>query len=139
MIELVQLYLIMFFRPWEVIMLYKYKNDYEKITMGLLSFIPDLKEFSHLKTELNWYNSTKERCLYLWKNENGDFIGVVGVEISDDILMVRHIAITPTERNEGVSFAMLNGLCELYPGRKMMGSIETARLIAKWEHRNDDN
>ncbi|KRM91002.1 RibT protein [Liquorilactobacillus cacaonum DSM 21116] len=129
----------MFFRPWEVIMLYKYKNDYEKITMGLLSFIPDLKEFSHLKTELNWYNSTKERCLYLWKNENGDFIGVVGVEISDDILMVRHIAITPTERNEGVSFAMLNGLCELYPGRKMMGSIETARLIAKWEHRNDDN
>ena len=31
-------------------MLYKYKNDYEKIAMGLLSFIPDLKEISHLKS-----------------------------------------------------------------------------------------
>lgn len=124
-------------RPQEVIMLYKYKNDYEKITMGLLSFIPDLKEYSHLKTELNWYSGADERCLYLWKNDNGDFIGIIGVEISDDILMVRHIAITPTERNEGVSFNMLSGLCELYPGRKMMGSLETAGLITKWEHHND--
>ncbi len=29
-------------------MLYKYKSDYEKIAMGLLSFIPDLKEFAKL-------------------------------------------------------------------------------------------
>ena len=32
-------------------MLYKYKNDYEKIAMGLLSFIPDLKVQTMLTSE----------------------------------------------------------------------------------------
>ena len=34
-------------------MLYKYKNDYEKIAMGLLSFIPDLKKSRILNPVLN--------------------------------------------------------------------------------------
>ena len=50
-------------------MLYKYKNDYEKIAMGLLSFIPDLKEISHLKSCFEWYRAEDDRHLYLWKNE----------------------------------------------------------------------
>ena len=118
-------------------MLYKYKNDYEKITMGLLSFIPDLKEISRLQAEIKWYCNDDERCLFLWKNETGDFVGVIGVEVINNVLMIRHIAVTPAERNEGVSFEMLNALTVLYPKEKMMGSIETAALIAKWEYRND--
>ncbi|KRL99473.1 GNAT family N-acetyltransferase [Liquorilactobacillus satsumensis] len=117
-------------------MLYKYKNDYEKITMGLLSFIPDLKEFSRLKAEIKWYSDDDDRCLFLWKNDTGDFVGVIGVEATENVLMIRHIAVTPAERNEGVSFEMLSDLAILYPKIKMMGSIETAGLIAKWEQRN---
>lgn len=105
--------------------------------MGLLSFIPDLKEISHLKAELKWYASEKERSLFLWKNGDGDFIGVIGVEASDDILMIRHIAVTPTERNEGVSFQMLDALTELYQNCKLMGSFDTSKLITKWERKND--
>ncbi|KRL38426.1 GNAT family N-acetyltransferase [Liquorilactobacillus uvarum] len=118
-------------------MLYKYKNDYEKITMGLLSFIPDLKEISHLKAELKWYASEEERSLFLWKNDEGDFIGVIGIEVNDDILMVRHISVTPTERNEGVSFQMLDALAELFKSCKIMGSFDTSKIIAKWERKND--
>ena len=48
-------------------MLYKYKNDYEKIAMGLLSFIPDLKEISHLKSCFEWYRAEDDRHLYFGK------------------------------------------------------------------------
>ena len=114
-------------------MLYKYKNDYEKIAMGLLSFIPDLKEISHLKAEFNWYCEDENRVLFLWKNDHGDFVGILGVEVSEEILMVRHIAVSPANRQEGISFQMLDALVQLYPERKVMGSMETASLITKWE------
>ena len=45
-------------------MLYKYKSDYEKIAMGLLSFIPDLKEIANLKTEIEWYEADSSHVLY---------------------------------------------------------------------------
>ncbi len=44
-------------------MLYKYKSDYEKIAMGLLSFIPDLKEIANLKTEIEWYEADSSHGL----------------------------------------------------------------------------
>ena len=48
-------------------MLYKYKNDYEKIAMGLLSFVPDLKEISHLKSCFEWYRAEDDRPLFMEK------------------------------------------------------------------------
>jgi len=118
-------------------MLYKYKSDYEKIAMGLLSFIPDLKEFANLKTEIEWYEADSSHVLYLWKNENRDFVGVLGTEINEDFIMIRQIAVTPTERSQGLCFLMLDDLAELYPDKKIMGNIEASALIAKWEHHNE--
>lgn len=118
-------------------MLYKYKESYKKIAMGLLSFIPGLKEISHLQTELNWYTSESSRCLYLWKNEHGDFCGIVGLEVSDDIIVIRHIALSPAERNEGITYTVLDEVAQLYPSAKMMGSLEVASIITKWERRKN--
>ncbi|SEM66373.1 riboflavin biosynthesis RibT protein [Ligilactobacillus sp. WC1T17] len=120
-------------------MLYKYKNDYEKIAMGLLSFIPDLKEISHLKACLAGYQTDDDRYLYLWKNDTGDFIGIVGIERDTDshLLMVRHIAVTPAERGHGVTFLMLDALRQLYPDDEFMGSMDTAFLLARWEEREN--
>ena len=118
-------------------MLYKYKSDYEKIAMGLLSFIPDLKEIANLKTEIEWYEADSSHVLYLWKNENRDFVGVLGTEINEDFIIVRQIAVTPTERSQGLCFLMLDNLAELYPDKKIMGNIEASSLIAKWEHHNE--
>ncbi|WP_432740078.1 N-acetyltransferase [Ligilactobacillus agilis] len=118
-------------------MLYKYKDSYKKIAMGLLSFIPDLKDISHLQTELDWYQKDGSRFLYLWKNENGDFSGVVGFELVNKQVIVRHIALSPAERNEGVTYKILDELANLYPEAKMMGSLEIAAIITKWEQRKD--
>lgn len=118
-------------------MLVKYKNDYKKIAMGLLSFIPDLKEVSRLETEIEWYQKDENSILYLWKNENLDFTGIVGVEVSQDIVMVRQIALTPSERGRNVCYQILDALDSNYPDHKMMGSLEVAPMITKWEQRNE--
>lgn len=122
-------------------MLYKYKNDYEKIAMGLLSFIPDLKEISHLKSCFEWYRAEDDRHLYLWKNEAGDFIAIAGVEAdeSSKIVMLRHISVIPAERNHGVCFEVLDALKKMYPGYEMMGSLETAGLVSRWAGQNGDS
>ena len=72
--------------------------------MGLLSFIPDLKEFANLKTEIEWYEADSSHVLYLWKNENRDFVGVLGTEINEDFIMVRQIAVTPNGKKSRVVF-----------------------------------
>lgn len=118
-------------------MLVKYKNDYQKIAMGLLSFIPDLKEFSRLEAEIKWYQDDENRVLYLWKDENKDFTGIVGVEIGDDIVMLRQIALSPSARDQDVCFDILDALNSTYPNHKMMGNMDIAPMITKWEQRNE--
>ncbi|AGY81572.1 GNAT family N-acetyltransferase [Carnobacterium inhibens] len=115
-------------------MLLDYKNDYEKISMGLLSFVPDLKDVSRLQNEMDWYQSKENYKLYLWKSEETqDIIAVIGVEIGNDMTLVRHISINPSFRNEGISYKILEALEKRLPQRKVMGTLETASLIAKWE------
>ncbi|MFC6171516.1 N-acetyltransferase [Loigolactobacillus jiayinensis] len=117
-------------------MLLKYKTDYEKIAMGLLSFIPDLNDVSHLKAEIDWYQEQTGRQLFLWKNATGDIAGVVGVEQNKDYLIIRHLSLSPSDRDEGNSFTILDELGQLYPELKLMGTIATAPLIGKWEQRH---
>ncbi|MEK4948248.1 GNAT family N-acetyltransferase [Carnobacterium sp. FSL W8-0810] len=115
-------------------MLLDYKNDYEKISMGLLSFVPDLKDVSRLQNEMDWYQSKENYKLYLWKSEETqDIIAVIGVEIGNDMTLVRHISINPSFRNEGISYKILEALEKRLPQKKVMGTLETASLIAKWE------
>ncbi|MER2173465.1 MAG: GNAT family N-acetyltransferase [Carnobacterium sp.] len=115
-------------------MLLDYKNDYEKISMGLLSFVPDLKDVSRLQDEMDWYQSKEDRKLYLWKSEDTqDIIGVIGVEIGNDMILLRHISINPSFRNEGVSYKMLEALEHRFLQKKIMGTLETSALVAKWE------
>ena len=110
-------------------MLVKYKNDYEKIAMGLLSFIPDLKDVGHLKTELKMYTEDDSHALYLYKHHH-DFVGVVGVELSADFVLVRHLSFSPNFRDEATAFAALAELTKLFPDKKLMGALEHASLIA---------
>lgn len=115
-------------------MLLDYKNDYEKISMGLLSFVPDLKDVSRLQDEMDWYQSKEDRKLYLWKSEDTqDIIGVIGAEIGNDMILLRHISINPSFRNEGISYKMLEALERRFPQKKIMGTLETSALVAKWE------
>ncbi|MER2225616.1 MAG: GNAT family N-acetyltransferase [Carnobacterium sp.] len=115
-------------------MLLDYKNDYEKISMGLLSFVPDLKDVSRLQDEMDWYQSKEDRKLYLWKSEDTqDIIAVVGVEIGNEMILLRHISINPSFRNEGISYKMLEALERRFLPKKILGTLETSTLVAKWE------
>lgn len=120
-------------------MLISYKNDYEKIMMGLLSFIPDLKDVSRLKSEIEWYEADEHRRLYLWRSEeSADIIAVLGVEISDEMVLLRHISINPSYRKEGISYKMINELQQKAPDKKIIGTLETAPIIAKWEQQRSE-
>ena len=115
-------------------MLLDYKNNYEKITMGLLSFIPDFKDVTRLKFELDWYQQEENRKLFLWRGEETqDMIAVIGVETGDELILLRHISINPSFRNEGNSYKILEALERQFPDQKIIGTLETAQLIVKWE------
>ncbi|WP_034549976.1 GNAT family N-acetyltransferase [Carnobacterium funditum] len=115
-------------------MLLDYKNTYEKITMGLLSFIPDFKEVTRLKFELEWYEKEENRKLFLWRGEETqDIIAVIGVEIEGELVLLRHISINPSFRNEGISYKILEALDSQFLDKQVIGTLETAQLIVKWE------
>ncbi|PRY78429.1 N-acetyltransferase [Alkalibacterium olivapovliticus] len=119
-------------------MLVKYKADYQKISMGLLSYVPDLKDTSRLTKEMQWYEQEENRQLYLWKSqETGDFVGVVGVEEDDEIILLRHIALNPSYREEGMSFSILTALSNKCLPKKIVGTLETASLVTKWQKESD--
>lgn len=120
-------------------MLYKYKDDYRKVAMGLLSFIPELKEIPHLKKELAWYDADEHRNLFLWKNDNGNFSAVIGAETNPDnrTIMVRRVAVTPNEP-QSVQFQMLTALANRFPEYKVMGNFATSGLITAWEKQTNE-
>lgn len=114
-------------------MLYKYRNNYEKITMGLLSLIPDLENVDHLKIELKLYNDN-EHLLFLWKkNKNDDFNGVIGIQFIDNMIFIRYISFNPSNKSNNNINNILNDLHNLYPKKKIVGTIELTPKILNWE------
>lgn len=114
-------------------MLIDYKADYQKITMGLLSYVPDLKETTRLMKELDWYQQEENRRLFLWRSqETNDFAAVLGIEVEKEFILVRHISVNPSYREEGLAHRILDVLSAKFAPRHLVGTIETGSLIAKW-------
>ena len=86
-------------------MLYKYKKDYQKIAMGLLSFIAELKDISRLQSELKWYDAEDNRNLYLWKDDSNDFVGIVGIEENVVDIQIRSNVILGADNGVGVNLS----------------------------------
>ena len=119
-------------------MLVSFNSDYEKITMGLFSYISDLKDPSRLEEELDWYNAQDNRQIYLWQSEETEnLIGLVGVE-EEDIVLLRHIAVDPSFRNEGLTYRMLDELQKKYDSKNIVATLDTATVISKWQKRLTD-
>lgn len=104
--------------------------------MGLLSYIPDFKEPARIEEELERYESSEERGLYLWQSqETGNLIGLAGVEEEEELVLLRHISIDPSFRNEGISYKILDALKERYADKNIVATLETAAIISKWQKR----
>ncbi|SOC38139.1 GNAT family N-acetyltransferase [Ureibacillus acetophenoni] len=94
-------------------MLVRYKKSFEKIAMGLLSFMPYEKEVKHLMETMEKYEQDDCWHLFLWK-KGEEYIGIVGVAVDGNIATVQHISVIPSHRGEGVALAMLQELSKQY-------------------------
>ena len=110
-------------------MLIKYKKSYEKIAMGLLSFMPGQRELKTLRETMQTYENDPDWQLYLWKKEE-DFVGLIGIEIHEDSFTVRHVSIDPSHRSQGIGHVLIEKIQQLMVPRKMWATEETEAFLA---------
>lgn len=90
-------------------MLIRYKKSFEKIAMGLLSFMPEEKDVKKLLSTIKEYETNNDWQLYLWKEE--DILGAVGIKFDDSSkAIIQHITVNPSHRNQGIGKRMVEGL-----------------------------
>lgn len=114
-------------------MLVKYRKDYQKIVMGLLSFIPSLNNVKRLHDEIFW-STADDHPIFLWKNtESNHFIGVVILEIGSDYVLIRRLSFTPSERTGRNIYSLLDAVASRYPDKRVVGTLTNQMLITNWE------
>ena len=118
-------------------MLVRYRKDYQKIAMGLLSLLPELRDERRFKDELHWALE-EEDPIYLWKDqEDNHFIAVVILELGTDYVLLRRLSFTPSEQSGRNVYALLTAIHEEYPDRRLMGTLSTQPLITTWGKANE--
>ncbi|MEQ6354964.1 GNAT family N-acetyltransferase [Lysinibacillus sp. M3] len=112
-------------------MLIRYKKAFEKIAMGLLSFMPNEKDIKKLKETIHSYENDNNWVLYLWK-KNDEYVGIVGlVTNSDNIATIQHVSVVPSYRGEGVAKEMLQEVAELGHYESVLATEETRNIVHK--------
>ncbi|WP_342515290.1 GNAT family N-acetyltransferase [Sporosarcina sp. FSL K6-1522] len=111
-------------------MLLRYKKTYEKIAMGLLSYMPGDKTAKKLQETIHRYETDDTWQLYLLK-EDDDFIGLIGMELGNDAYKLQHISVNPSFRGEGVGKEMVTKLQALFPEKECISTEETHSFIQK--------
>ncbi|GLC87209.1 GNAT family N-acetyltransferase [Lysinibacillus piscis] len=112
-------------------MLIRYKKAFEKIAMGLLSFMPNEKDIKKLTGTIHSYENDDQWVLYLWK-KNDEYIGIVGLLVDDqNIATVQHVSVVPSYRGEGVAKQMLQEVVELGQYQDVHATDETRQLVQK--------
>jgi riboflavin biosynthesis RibT protein len=94
-------------------MLVRYKKSFEKIAMGLLSFMPIEKDVKRLMETMSKYEQEDRWHLFLWKKDE-EYIGIVGISVEANIATIQHITVIPSHRGEGIAMAMLRELSKQY-------------------------
>lgn len=119
-------------------MLKKMESTNEKIAMGFLSLSSELSSTEDVLEEMNWYKQANNRHLYLYKVDNmSDYIGLIGVEITENVVLIRQLTLSPSYRGEGYRFKMLDELDSLYQNEKKTSTLENSQLLVEWQQRKD--
>ncbi len=113
-------------------MLIRYKKTFEKIAMGLLSFMPNEKDLKKLQQTMKQYETEEDWQLFLWKEE--DIIGLVGILFhNQSMLEIQHISVNPSHRQQGIGKKMVKALQETYPDLQITANEYTSAFILKCE------
>ncbi|CAI9387976.1 MULTISPECIES: GNAT family N-acetyltransferase [Bacillaceae] len=112
-------------------MIIRYKKAFEKIAMGLLSFMPTEKDLKVLQQTIKQYESDENWQLFLWKDEE-DIIGLIGVIFEDEAsITIHHISVNPSHRHQGVGKSMVQAVKGLYPNRTMKSNELIVNFLSK--------
>ena len=118
-------------------MLVRYRKDYQKIALGLLSLVKDLRKDNRFMEEMDWALAN-DWPIFLWKDmDDSHFIGIVMIEIGDCYVLVRRLSFTPSERTGYNIFSLLDGVHDHYPHKRLMGTLATQPIISMWERSNE--
>jgi riboflavin biosynthesis RibT protein len=112
-------------------MLIRYKKQFEKIAMGLLSFMPGEKDIKKLQHTMKQYESAEGWQLFLWK-DGEDIIGLIGVFHTSDVTAeIHHISVNPSHRYQGIGHNMVKSLGDLFPNKTITSNEVTASFYEK--------
>jgi riboflavin biosynthesis RibT protein len=118
-------------------MLLRYKKSFEKIAMGLMSFMPRERDLKILKETMHTYENNPDWQLFLWKKDD-DFVGLLGVEVKEDAFTVHHVSVNPSYRGEGIGRAMIEKIQQLMQDRTMRATEETEAFLGKCPQKKTD-
>lgn len=117
-------------------MLLRYKKAYEKIAMGLLSYMPGEKSVKKLQETITQYETEENYQLFLLKQDE-DFIGIVGIKLEEDAYVVMHLSVNPSFRGEGIGSEMIVKLSELYPHLECKSTRDTESFMKKCREKEE--
>lgn len=115
-------------------MLVRYKKSCEKIAMGLLSLMPEGKDIKNLQQIMVRYGEDPDWQLYLLKVEES-YVGLIGVEVSENDFTVHHISVLPSFRGEGLGHVIIEKIQKLMQHRKMHATDETRACLKEFNVR----
>lgn len=100
-------------------MLVQYRKDYEKIAMGLLSYLPDFSNLNNLKEEIKLNQKDNDFELYLYRNHEGNMVAVIGLQVDEKFVVIRYLSLAPGFREEKYQKIILQELRENFPKQKL--------------------
>lgn len=119
-------------------MLIRYKKSFEKIAMGLLSFMPSEKDLKKLQQTIKLYETADDWQLFLWKQAE-DIIGLIGIYLlNEETVEIQHISVNPSHRHDGIGKSMVKALKELYPNKQVQATELTEKFIDKCDDEKMD-
>ncbi|WP_431807486.1 GNAT family N-acetyltransferase [Lysinibacillus sphaericus] len=118
-------------------MLIRYKKAFEKIAMGLLSFMPNEKDIKKLTETIQSYENDDNWVLYLWK-KNDEYVGIVGLVADNHTATIQHVSVVPSYRGEGVAKEMLQEVAELGQYEQLRATDETREFVSKCIQCNEE-
>lgn len=119
-------------------MLIRYKKTYEKIAMGLLSYMPEVQSAKMLQEKIQLYENESALELYLWK-DGESFIGVVGIEVDAEVYTLLDIAVNPSFRGEGTGRKMVHELVQRFPEKKCQSTVLTKAFLQRCDEEAKNN
>ncbi|MEI4829083.1 MULTISPECIES: GNAT family N-acetyltransferase [Bacillus] len=112
-------------------MLIRFKKSYEKIAMGLLSFMPMEKDIKRLQATMKDYEKNDNWQLYLWKEDDA-IVGIIGTVKQDEgVLEIQHISVNPSHRHVGIGTKMVQELQTMLPNVTICGNEQTSGFCEK--------